>query len=237
MTFTNRVFMKKCMSKIKLKHKLSFYRFEFLLIALLLLIFDKIFFPNNDFYLRYVWTFNMIIISVACFGIFADQSKFKKKIRNITSLISISMPFLFLAFNSNFLFLQILTVFFALYYSFIFYEVMYQITLTKEVRLNVIIGSFCGFLLLSMISLFSYLIVELNYPNSFHGLSNTVPNKYNELSYFSFITLTSIGFGDIHPIKDMSRLLVAFFGMVGQFYMIAVVGIVISKFTNNETNK
>jgi len=28
-------------------------------------------------------------------------------------------------------------------------------------------------------------------------------------------------------------LLVAFFGMMGQFYMVAVVGIIISKFTNN----
>lgn len=173
----------------------------------------------------------MLIISIACFGIFADQSKFKKKIRNITSLISISMPFLFLIFNSNFLFLQILIIFFILYYSFIFYEVMYQITLTQEVKINVIIGSFCGFLLLSMISLFCYLLVELNFPNSFQGLSSDIPSKYNELSYFSIITITSIGYGDILPKVDMSRLLAAFFGMVGQFYLVAVVGIVISKFT------
>lgn len=219
------------MSKTILNHKLSYYRFEFLLITLLLLIFDKIFFPSSEFYIRYVWSFNMLIISIACFGIFADQSKFKKKIRNITSLISISMPFLFLIFNSNFLFLQILIIFFILYYSFIFYEVMYQITLTQEVKINVIIGSFCGFLLLSMISLFCYLLVELNFPNSFQGLSSDIPSKYNELSYFSIITITSIGYGDILPKVDMSRLLAAFFGMVGQFYLVAVVGIVISKFT------
>jgi voltage-gated potassium channel len=30
----------------------------------------------------------------------------------------------------------------------------------------------------------------------------------------------------------MSRLTTAFFGMIGQFYMVAVVGIIISKFTN-----
>ena len=109
---------------------------------------------------------------------------------------------------------------------------MYQITITKEVRINIIIGSFCGYLLLSMIALFTYLLIEYNFENSFHGISHGQPPLiYNELSYFSFITLTSIGFGDIYPITDMSRLVTAFFGMIGQFYMVAVVGIIISKFT------
>jgi hypothetical protein len=175
----------------------------------------------------------MVLISFACYGIFVENKKSKKLLRNLLALVSIAMPFLFLAFNSSFIFLQILTPFFIIYYSFIFAEVMYQITLTKEVRLNVIIGSFCGFLLLSLISVFTYLLVELNNPNSFHGISNDIPLKYNELSYFSFITLTSIGFGDIYPINDTSRLIVAFFGMTGQFYMVAVVGIIISKFSSN----
>ena len=110
---------------------------------------------------------------------------------------------------------------------------MFQITMTKEVRINVVIGSFCGYMLLSMIALFTYILVEYNFPNSFHGISYGKPSViYNELSYFSFITLTSIGFGDIYPITDMSRLIVAFFGMAGQFYMVAVVGIIISKFTS-----
>jgi hypothetical protein len=83
-----------------------------------------------------------------------------------------------------------------------------------------------------MIALFAYLLIESNFPNSFHGItSGRIDLNYNELSYFSFITLTSIGFGDIYPITDMSRLVVAFFGMAGQFYMVAVVGIIIAKFT------
>lgn len=84
-----------------------------------------------------------------------------------------------------------------------------------------------------MISIFSYLLIEYNFPNSFHGITNNNPSLiYNELSYFSFITLTSIGFGDIYPITDVSRLVTTFFGMIGQFYMVAVVGIIISKFTS-----
>jgi hypothetical protein len=221
------------MGKNAVHKKLDTYRYEFLLVALLLLIFDKIFFPNNAVYLKYVWPLNMMLISIASFGIFIEHNKKVKTVRNILSSISILMPFGFMLFVSNPLFIEVLITFFIIYYAFIFAEVMYQITQTKEVQLNVIIGTFCGYMLLSMVALFTYLFIEMNFPHSFHGISyNRIDLVYNEMSYFSFITLTSIGFGDIYPITDMSRLVTAFFGMAGQFYMVAVVGIIISKFTS-----
>ncbi|MGL4632279.1 MAG: ion channel [Leadbetterella sp.] len=221
------------MKKEKIHNNLSNYRFEFLLISLLLLIFDKIFFPDNDFYLKYVWPFNMLMMSIASFGIFIENKGARKIIRNVLAFISILLPFGFMVVGQNMLFIKFLTFFYIVYYSFIFGEVMYQIIMTKVIRINVIIGSFCGYMLLSMIALFTYLLIEYNLPNSFHGISSGYPTLvYNELSYFSFITLTSIGFGDIYPTIDTSRLATAFFGMVGQFYMVAVVGIVISKFSS-----
>lgn len=215
----------------RIHQKISDYRFEFLLTALLFLIFDKILFPDNTIFLRYVWPVNMILIAAACFGIFKERSKRVNTLKNIFSFISILMPIGFLFLSRKLWFIELLTIFFILYYAFIFIEVMRQITKAREIRINVIIGSFCGYMILSLVALFSYLFIELNFHGSFHGITqNNISQVYNELSYFSFITLTSIGFGDIYPITDMSRLVVAFFGMAGQFYMVAVVGIIISRF-------
>ena len=36
-----------------------------------------------------------------------------------------------------------------------------------------------------------------------------------ECFYFSVMTLTTIGYGDIHPTHDISRLFTAFYGLVG----------------------
>jgi hypothetical protein len=222
------------MKKTALHSNLNTYRYEFLVAALVLLIFDKIFFPNNGIYLRYVWPANMVIIAVACYGIFVEKSRWIKGFRNGLSLIGVLMPFAFLRWSSEGWFMQFLTLFYIVYYAFIFWEVMRQITSAKEVRLNVVIGSFCGYLLLSLVALFAYIFIELNYPQSFSNISyGNVPEAYQQLMYFSFVTLTSIGFGDIAPLTDMSRLTVAFFGMLGQFYMVAVIGIIISKFTSN----
>jgi voltage-gated potassium channel len=216
----------------KVHIKLSKYRYEFLLGALLLLIFDKIFFVNNDIYLKYVWPINMFLISIASFGIFVEHNKKVKIFRNILGFISILIPFGFIFFNRSLWFIEFISLFFILYYAFIFAVVMSQITKIKEVEINVIIGTFCGYMLLSLIAVFTYVIIESHFPHSFHGISYGNPALiYNELSYFSFITLTSIGFGDIYPITDMSRLTTAFFGMIGQFYIVAVVGIIVSKFS------
>lgn len=69
-------------------------------------------------------------------------------------------------------------------------------------------------------------------PNSFKGIEGgAVPDAYNQISYFSLITLTTIGYGDITPANDSARLLAAFWGLIGQFYMVAVVGIIISRYT------
>lgn len=209
------------------------YRFEFLLIALLFLIFDKIFFPGNDFYLKYVWLCNMVIITIASHGMYTESGKKLKLARNIFSLTAIVMPFAFMMVGYSLFFLQILTRFMVLYYCFIFIVVMRQITVVREVRVNVIIGTFCGYMILSMIALFTYLFIHINFPGSFHGVNADNPMQaYSDLSYFSFVTLTSIGFGDIYPVTDMSRLTVSFFGMLGQFYMAAVVGIIVSRFTS-----
>jgi hypothetical protein len=62
------------MNKV-VENKLSIYRYEFLLFALLMLIFDKIFFLESDFYLKIVWPINMIVISIACYGITINHNK------------------------------------------------------------------------------------------------------------------------------------------------------------------
>jgi hypothetical protein len=57
------------------------------------------------------------------------------------------------------------------------------------------------------------------------------------MSYFSFVAMTTIGFGDIYPESDSARLLTAFFAVLGQFYMVGLVGILISRFTGSPAKK
>jgi hypothetical protein len=44
-------------------------------------------------------------------------------------------------------------------------------------------------------------------------------------------SIATVGYGDILPISPEARLITMFFTIAGQFYMVALVGIIISRFT------
>jgi hypothetical protein len=57
-------------------------------------------------------------------------------------------------------------------------------------------------------------------PNSFTGIpaSVTSPQASASILYFSFVTLTTIGYGDILPVHPFARALADFEGIIGQLY-------------------
>lgn len=228
------------MSQTNFTEKLSKYRYEFLVVTLLLLIFDKIFFPTTDFYLKYIWIFNRILVAIACYGIFMDRGKIWQFIRIIFSAIAILMPLGYVFLPKWNWFDLFLNIFFMVFYLMIFVEIIRQVTEKKEVKWNVIIGSFCGYLLLSRIFLYALLTIKHFNHNAFHGLSSIISDQVDQLSYFSLITISSIGYGDIYPLSEPARFTSAFFGIMGQFYTITIIGIIISRFTsitNDESSK
>ncbi|WP_027001767.1 ion channel [Hugenholtzia roseola] len=211
------------------------YRFEILLIALLLVLFDKIFVVDSAFFTKYVWSANMMILGIASVSIFKERAFWLKWLRNILFLITVLVPLCF-NFIADIAGLIELSLFVYLaYYSLIFTEVLRQIIKKSETNVSVILGSVCGFLLLIIIALFAFLLLEYNIPHSFNGISgSTLPELYSQLSYFSMVTLTTVGFGDITPASDSARLSTMFFTVAGQFYMVALVGIIISRFTSTK---
>lgn len=209
------------------------YRFEFLLFSLAMVLFNKIFFSSSDFFTKYIWSGNIIMLAVACMSIFREQHYLLKATKNILFCVAVAVPvFASVVFGSPLLTLMALCAY-ALFYSFIFYEVLRQITRKSQVTEGIIFGSVSGFLLLTIIATFTFLIQHFFHQQAFNGVgAGSVPDVYYRLSYFALITLTTIGFGDIAPATDSARLLTAFWGVVRQFYMVGIVGIIVSKFSS-----
>lgn len=213
--------------------KIHLYRFEFLLLSLCLVLFNKIFFPDQDVYVRYVWPVNMILLGLASRVIFKEEHiRFLRWSKNTLFLGSVLIPlFAGFVFSSKIWSITGILVYIS-YYIIILTEVLRQITRRGEINLSVILGSLCGYLLLIIIATFSFLITEIFVPGSFSQTNpENIPVFYNQMSYFSMITIATVGYGDITPLTDSARLLASFFGIMGQFYMVTLVGILISKFT------
>ena len=77
-------------------------------------------------------------------------------------------------------------------------------------------GAIAAYLLLGLLWAKLYIIVELLHPNSFTGIAHADP--MDSLIYFSFVTLTTVGYGDIVPTYEISRSLANAEALIGQLF-------------------
>ena len=121
-----------------------------------------------------------------------------------------------------------------LFYAVVSSEIIKQIWYAKRVNKNVIFGLASGYISLGLIGFFICLTIELIVPGSFQGglleeLDKTAMLA-EELMYFSFITLMTIGYGDILPVTAIAQKATMFIGLMGQFYLVIITAVVVEKY-------
>ena len=90
-----------------------------------------------------------------------------------------------------------------------------------DVSLDTIAGAACAYTLLAVVWGSVYMLLEFLHPGAFHipdvWLVGGDPNA--ALSYFSFVTLTTVGYGDITPVWPGAGGLAVSEAIVGQLYL------------------
>jgi hypothetical protein len=113
-----------------------------------------------------------------------------------------------------------------IYFILIFLELIRQIFNSKQITLNVVLGAFTGYIMIGIIGYYVFRIIFVLDPSSF-----AIPTHlFQELFYYTFITLTTIGYGDIAPLSEAARNFAILLGLVGQFYNTVLIAIIIGKF-------
>ena len=109
-----------------------------------------------------------------------------------------------------------------------------QVLSADTIYRNRISGAICFYLLLGMI----YLLLMRAEPDSFAGIASTDwQESYLRMVYFSFITLTTLGYGDISAALPVSRFFVYLEAIVGQFYLAILVASLIGMRFSGSDNK
>ncbi len=117
-------------------------------------------------------------------------------------------------------------------FAFMLYGILCAI-LVRQASGDAIFGAVCGYLLLGIIWSLLYSAVETASPGSFHMPGATgaggaaAPPDRGALGYYSFITLATVGYGDVTPNTPLARTLAWMEAVVGQLYLaILVAGLV-----------
>jgi hypothetical protein len=88
-----------------------------------------------------------------------------------------------------------------------------------RVSFHRIVGAVLLYLLIALAFVSLFMLVGLQIPNAFSGLVFEDNEKLaSNLIYFSFVTLTSTGYGDIYPVHPIARSLCNLETIIGQLY-------------------
>lgn len=113
---------------------------------------------------------------------------------------------------------------YALYFLFAACIILIDVLQGEKVTFDKIYGAICVYFLIGMIWASVFSVIQTCAPGSFM-LSRTPAQQANEsdLSYHSFVTLTTLGYGDIAPVSPPARSLSALEAMIGQLYLTVLV--------------
>lgn len=221
-----------------LRYFLKRYKYEILLIALIQHLFIGIILTNLNSYTKFIWPLNMVILGIASVGVFIESGRWKKVLRNILFIVVLVLP-IALPFAHDFpTFMIVVSMVYVAFFLFIFWEILQFLISPGYINSDIISASACGYFLIIEISCFLLQVFFYRHPDSFKGIDiSSAAAIFMDFVYFSSISLTSIGFGDITPTVYSTKLLTSFFGLAGQFYSVVLVGILISKFSAKESNQ
>ena len=96
---------------------------------------------------------------------------------------------------------------------------------TGTVRINAVMGVLCLYLLLGMVFAFAYVAIDRLGSEPF--FADGAEATASHCLYYSFTTLTTVGFGDLVARADLGHTLAILEALIGQIYLVTVVSLIV----------
>ena len=93
----------------------------------------------------------------------------------------------------------------------------------RRVDANALCAGIAGYLMLGLLWTFAYLLVASTDPGSFAAGPDRRPLEGFEAAYLSFMTLSTVGYGDIVPVSRPARMLAVMEATAGLFYITVLI--------------
>ncbi len=202
-----------------------------LLICLLVMI---LFFPVLSF--KKVLAKNILFTVMIFFGTFSlDFVKRAKKILIASGTVTIFLNWLDHFFSNHVLDL----VFFFSFFCFNLFIVVFMvrhIAKSKKVNVTIIINSINGYLLIGILGAVLLAMAEILQKFLYHldtgaiNFAGRTAQGFHDFLYFSFVTLTTLGYGDVTPVSAFAKSVTLMIAVTGQLYLTILIAILVGKF-------
>jgi voltage-gated potassium channel len=114
-------------------------------------------------------------------------------------------------------------IFGALFFAYAAINILRIVLKSEKVTRETIFAAIVAYLLIALMWAFLYMILERVSPGSFSFPDWGGRGETMQFEYLSFVTITTLGYGDITPVTDKASALVIIEAVVGQIYLVVLV--------------
>jgi voltage-gated potassium channel len=210
-------------------------RFVILLIGLFALLFGvavaNLFAPGS-----HIFTARLIVVVFFSIMVLAAINTVIENRRSLLIVLALAVPAVLLYIAGLFTDrLEILALRYCLTIAVLGYTIVVILRflfVPQRVNANLICGSLCAYLLLGILWAIIFSLIDAMEPGSFRfTMSSDIEKPLMQFDggeaslaiYYSFVTLTTLGYGDVIPRSTPARLLAALEALMGQIYLAVLV--------------
>jgi len=206
----------------------DFKMFNFMCSLLILLILSAVLEGYKYSYLV-LNTLSTIVIIAGAYAASANK-------KSVIILLVLSLPW----FLSEWFFMKstntvFLSFFFFLYVTLTLFDMLIK---SKDITPNTLYGAVCVYLMLGLLWASIYGLINELIPGSiFTGNLTDSQLTTNEVIYFSYTTLTTLGYGDITSMAPVGRILSVLEAIIGQLFIAFMVARLIAIYSSHSIKR
>lgn len=222
--------VKETLVRLHFFHKISPKENKYLLLlfSLISLLLVSPFFRETDEARLY---FSLLITIVLASGLYADYEQNRiDYIENILGFLALIFTWIDFYIPGNLTLDYITQLAYAAYFLYFTIELISRIVISNEISPNLVYASIAGFFMLGLCGATLASVLELAIPEAYKLPDNVSFHKFENFIYYSFVTITTVGYGDMLPIHPASKMLAIILCVSGHLYSTVVLAIIIGKY-------
>jgi Ion channel len=109
------------------------------------------------------------------------------------------------------------------------YLVLHSVVRSAHVTPEIIAGALASYVMIGLTWAIAFGVVETRWPGSIRFGGDSAAPRFSDLLYFSYVSLLTIGYGDITPVSPAARTLVVLEGLLGMAFTTVLLAVLVAK--------
>lgn len=185
-----------------------------------------------DYGLLSIMNLEILFLTILTFSIFLHEHNSKLFKLTVISLLIILINILFFDFNQSVLqyFLKLFII------SVTIIELFKEIIRAKKIDFHIISSAISIYILIGIFWYLLFMFLLMVDPDSFYFRNLNEEHLSIDMIYFSFTTLTTLGYGDITPVSYTAKMWSITEAMIGVMFLAVMISRVVSLFGTKKKN-